>query len=150
MDVATIDIVFRCVIAKQTQIEKIRGARQEFEWSKFSLVEGSRICPHPANATFFQKPDDLRPMPSGMTEFNREAEIPRQLLEKFAQRWIAIFWCTGWGELDENDLEFWCERLDGAEKQIQLSGAIAQPAGVCDLAREFTSETKSGRGHVDP
>jgi len=107
MDVATIDIVFRCVIAEQTQIEKICDARQEFEWSKVSLVEGSRIGPHPANAIFFQKPDDLRPVPSGMTKFNREAEIPRQLFEKFAQRWLAIFWCKGWGELDENDLELW-------------------------------------------
>src|SRR5713101_6377133 len=145
MDVPTIDIVFRCVIAEQTQIEKICDARQEFEWSKVSLVEGSRIGPHPANAIFFHKPDDLRPMPSGMTKFNREAEIPGQLLEKFAKRRLAIFWCERWGELDENDLEFWRERLDGAEKRIQLGGAIAQPAGMRDFAREFTSETKRSR-----
>ena len=66
-------------------------------------------------------------MPPGMTKFNREAEIPGQLFEKFAQRRLAIFWCERWGELDENDLEFWRERLDGAEKRIQLSSAIAQP-----------------------
>src|SRR5437899_2200021 len=150
MDVATIDIVFRCVIAEQTQIEKICDARQEFEWSKVSLVEGSRIGPHPANAIFFQKPDDLRPVPSGMTKFNREAEIPRQLFEKFAQRWLAIFWCKGWGELDENDLELWCERFDGAEKRMQLGGAIAQPAGMRDLARKLTREAKSGGSHLEP
>src|SRR5439155_7008553 len=142
MDVPPLDIGFCCVIAKQTQIEKIRGARQKFERSKISFAERSSICPHPANTIFFQKPNDLRPMPSGVTKFNRETKIVRQLFEKFAKRRLASFRCKGWGELDENNVESWYKPLDGAEKQIQLSGAIAQLAGVCDLAREFTSETK--------
>jgi hypothetical protein len=31
-------------------------------------------------------------MPSGMTKFDREAEIPRQLYKKFTQRQLAIPW----------------------------------------------------------
>ena len=89
-------------------------------------------------------------MPSGVSKFEREPEIPRQLVEKFAQRRLAIFWCKGWGELDENDLESWCERFDGAEKRMQLGGAIAQPAGMRDLARKLTREAKSGGSHLDP
>ena len=89
-------------------------------------------------------------MPSRMTKFNRETKIPRQLFEKFAKCRLAIFWCKGWGELDENDLEFWHERLHGAEKRIQLGGAIAQPAGMRDLARKLTREAKNRGSHLDP
>ena len=49
MDLATIDVVFGCVIAKQTQIKKISGARQKFEGRKVSLVERSGIGPDPAD-----------------------------------------------------------------------------------------------------
>src|SRR2546430_9266555 len=44
-----------------------------------SLVKGSGVRPHPADAMLLQKPDELRPMPSGVTKFNRETEIPWQL-----------------------------------------------------------------------
>ena len=90
MDVPAIDIVFGCVIAKQTQIEKIRSARQKFERCKVSLVKRSGVRPDPADAILFQKPNELRPMPSGVTKFNREAEIPWQLRQELAQRQLAV------------------------------------------------------------
>src|SRR5438552_18436911 len=96
IDMPTIGIVFRCVIAEQTQIEKICDARQEFERSKVSFVERSGIGPHPANAIFFQKTDDLRPKPSSMTKFNSEPNIVRQPVEKVAKRRLASFRCEAW------------------------------------------------------
>ena len=54
MDVAANDVVFGCVITKQSQIEKISGARQKFEWRKISFVERSDIGPNPADAVLFQ------------------------------------------------------------------------------------------------
>src|ERR1700704_2030694 len=92
MDVPAIDIVFGCIIAKEAQIEKIRSARQEFERCKISLVKGSGVRPHPADAMLFQKPDELRPMPSSVTKFNRKAEIPWQLTKEIAQRQLPILW----------------------------------------------------------
>ena len=150
MDVAAINVVFRCIITEQTQIEKICRARQEFERGKISFIEGSGIGPHPANAIPFQEADKLRPMPSGMTKFNRETEIRRQLLKKFAQRRFAVFWRKGGRKLDENHLELWRERLNRPEKRIQLCCAIAQSTGVCNFAREFAGETKSVRRDLDP
>ncbi len=66
----------------------------------------------------FQKPDELRPMPSGVTKFNREAEIPWQLAKKIAQRQLAILWREGRWKLDQDNAEFWSKRFDGAEKRI--------------------------------
>ena len=150
MDVATVNVVFRCVIAEQTQIEKIRRARQKFEWGKISFVERSGIGPNPANAILFQDADKLRPMPAGMTKFNRKAEIPRQLVEKFAQRRFAVFWRKGGRKLDENHLELWRQRLSRPKKRIQFCCAIAESPSVRDLAREFAGETKSSWRDFDP
>ncbi len=150
MDVAAINVVFRCIITEQTQIEKIRRARQEFERGKISFIEWSGIGPHPANAILFQEADKLRPMPSGMTKFDRETEILRQLLEKFAQRRFTVLGRKGGRELDENYLELWRERLNRPKKRIQFCRAIAQSTGVRNLAREFAGETKSGRRDLDP
>src|SRR5207249_10067752 len=86
MDMATVDVVFGCVIAKQTHVKKISGARQKFEGRKVSLVERSRIRPNPANTVLFYKPDKLRPMPARVAKFNGKPEIPWQLHEEFAQR----------------------------------------------------------------
>src|SRR6266700_883567 len=118
MNVSAIDIVFRRVIAKQTQIEKIRSARQEFERSKISFVKWSGVRPYPADAMLFQKPDKLRPMPAGVTKLNREAEIPWQLVEKIAQRQLAILRREGRRKLDQNNVEFCSKWFDGAEKRI--------------------------------
>ena len=53
MDVATIDVVFGPVIAKQAKVKKISGAWQKFEGRKVSLVERSGISPDPADAVLF-------------------------------------------------------------------------------------------------
>src|SRR5215472_17379463 len=118
MDVAAIDIVFSCVIAKQTQVKKIGGARQKFEGSKISLVERGGIGPDPADAVLFQQPNELRPMPASMSKFDRKPKIPRQLRKKFAQRLLAVGWRQRRRELNENHLELWAKWLDCAEKRI--------------------------------
>jgi hypothetical protein len=82
-------------------------------------------------------------MPSGVSKFEREPEIPRQLLEKFAQRRFTVFWRKGGRQLDQNHLELWRERLNRPKKRIQFCCAIAQSTGVRNLAREFAGETKS-------
>ena len=89
-------------------------------------------------------------MPTGMTKFNRKAEISRQLFEKFAQRRFALFWRKGGRKLNENHLEFWRERLNRSKKRIQFRYAIAQPAGVRNLARKFAGETKGCWGDLYP
>jgi hypothetical protein len=53
MDVLPIDVVFRCIVAEQAQIKKIRSQRQEFEGSKISFVKRGGIGPRPANTIFF-------------------------------------------------------------------------------------------------
>src|SRR4030095_15699712 len=105
MDVAAIDIVFRCVIAKQSQVKKIGRARQKFEGRKISLVERSGIGPYPADAVLFQQPDKLRSMPAGVAKFDRKPEISRQLHKKFAQRLLAVGRRQRRRELNENHLE---------------------------------------------
>ena len=92
MDMAAIDVVFGCVIAKQPQVKKISGARQKFEGRKVSLVERSGISPDPADTVLFQKPDKLRPMPARVTKLNGKPQIPRQLREELAQRVLAVCW----------------------------------------------------------
>ena len=66
----------------------------------------------------FQKADELRPMPSGVTKFNREAEIPWQLAKKIAQRQFTILWRKGRRKLNEDNVEFGPKWFDGAEKRI--------------------------------
>ena len=116
MDVPAIDIVFGGVISKQTQIEKIRSARQKFERCKISFVEWSGIRPHPANAMLFQKPDELWPMPSGVTKFDCETEIPGELTDEIAQHQFAILWREGRWKLNEDHTEFCSKRFDGPQK----------------------------------
>jgi len=150
MYVLPIDIVFRRVIAQKTQVEKIRRARQKFEGRKISFVDRGRIGPHPANAMFFQKSNDLRSMPASIAEFNRKSEIPRKLLKKLTQRCLAVFWRKGRRQLDENHVKLWRERLHRLEKQVQFRCAIAQPASVRDLPGKFAGEPKSSRCNLDP
>ena len=118
MDMAAIDVVFRRVIAKQTQVKKIGGARQKFERRKISLVERSGIGPNPANAVFFHQTNKLRPMPAGVAKFNRKPEIARQLHEKFPQRLLSVRWRQRRRELNENHMELWPEGFDRAEERI--------------------------------
>src|SRR5215471_16376882 len=104
MDMASINIVFRCVIAEQTQVKKISGARQKFEGCKVPLVEWSCIGPDPANAILFHQANKLRPMPPGMAKFNGKPEIPRQLRQELAQRVFSVCWRQRRRELNQDHL----------------------------------------------
>ena len=118
MHLPSINVVFRCIIAEQTQVEKIGSAREELEWRKVAFVERGGIGPNPADTIFFQKTDDLRSMPSGMTKFDRETKTSRQLFEKFTKRPLSIPWRKRRRKLDQDNLELWCERLDRAKEGI--------------------------------
>ena len=104
MDVATIDVVFGGVIAKQAQVKKISGAWQKFEGRKVSLVERSGVGPDPANAVPFHQADKLRPMPAGVAKFNGKPEIPRQLRQKLAQRVFSVCGCQRRRQLNQDHL----------------------------------------------
>src|SRR5437763_1288866 len=101
MNVATVNVVFRCVITKQTQIERICSARQEFKGSKISLIEWSGVGPDPANAIFFQEPNELWPMADGVTELKRQPENSPQFRKKPGNRRFAILWGRRRREPDE-------------------------------------------------
>ena len=118
MDMPAIDIVFGRIIAKQPQIEKVGRAWQEFERGKISFVKWSGVRPDPANTMLFQKPNELWPMPAGVTKFNREAELPWQLADKIAQRQFALLWRERRGKLDQDNIEFRSKRFDGVQKRI--------------------------------
>src|SRR5215813_7739560 len=109
MHVTAIDVVFGCVIAKQTQVEKISRTRQKFERRKVPLVERSGVGPNPADTVLFHEPDKLRPMPARVAKFNGKSEVPWQLHEEFAQRVLAVCWRQRRRELNENYLELWSE-----------------------------------------
>src|SRR5260370_35463252 len=85
-----------------------------------------------------------------MTKFNRETKISRQLFEKFSKRRFSLPWRKRRWKLDQSDLELWRERLDRAKERIFLRATVAQPAGMRDFTRELASETKAGRGYLDP
>ena len=150
MHVFPIAIVFGGVIAEKPQIKKIGRAREKFERREVPFVERTGVGPNPANAMFFQQADNLRPMPAGMTKFDRETKISRQLIEKFAKRLPAVLRTKRGRQLDENNLELGRKWLDGAQERAQFRSAIAQPADVSDLAREFACESERGRSRVDP
>jgi hypothetical protein len=116
MDMATVDVVFSCVVAKQTQVEKISGAWQKFERRQVSLVERSGIGPDPADTTLFYKPNKLRPMPPSVAKLNGKTEIPRQLQEELAQRLFAVCRRQRRWELNKDHLELWPENFEYAEK----------------------------------
>ena len=113
MKMSAVTIVFRGVIAKQAQIDEIGCARQKFERREVAFIQRTRVGPHPADAMFFQKPNDLRPMPAGMAEFDRETKIPRQLFEEFAQRRFTFLRCEGRRQLDQEHVQLRRERLPG-------------------------------------
>src|SRR5438477_13154198 len=65
-------VIFCRVIAEQAQIKEIGRARQKSERREIALVERAGIGPNPADARLFEQANNLRPMPAGMTKFNRE------------------------------------------------------------------------------
>src|SRR5205809_8021742 len=75
MNVATVNVVFRCVITKKTQKERIGSARQDFKGRKITLVEWGGVGPDPATAIFFHEPNELWPMPARMTKCKRKQEV---------------------------------------------------------------------------
>jgi hypothetical protein len=84
MDLSAIAIVFCGVISEQPKIKKISRAGKEFERREIAFVKRTGVGPDPANAMFLKQSDDLRAMPAGMPEFDRETEVTRQLLNEFA------------------------------------------------------------------
>jgi len=67
----------------------------------------------------------LRPVPAGMTKFDRETKSFRKLREKFSQDLSAIFGSKGWRQLDQHNLELRFKRLNRTQKRIQFGRAIA-------------------------
>src|SRR5262249_35101374 len=104
VNMATIHIVFGCVIAEQTQVKKISCAWQKFERRKVSLVERSGIGPDPADAVLFDQANKLRPMPARVAKFDGKPEVPRQLRQELAQRVFSVCGCQGRRELNKNHL----------------------------------------------
>ena len=109
MDMAAINVVFGSIIAKQTQVEKVSGAWEKFERRKVSLVKRSGICPDPADTVLFYKPDELRPVPTCVAEFDRKTEIPWQLHKELAQRVLAVRRRQRRRELNEDHVQLWPE-----------------------------------------
>ena len=101
----TVDVVLGRVIAQQPQVQQVSRARQKFEWREISLVKRRSVRPDPADTILFQQPDELRPMPAGMTKFNGKPEIPRQLREELAQCVFANARRKRWRELNKDYLE---------------------------------------------
>ena len=150
MHVLPVTIVLRGIIAEQAQIKEVGRAREEFEGREIAFVQRRRVGPDPADAMFFEKTNHLRPMPAGMAKLDRKTEIARKLREKSAQNLAPIFRRERGRQLNEDDLELRCERLDRAEKRIQLRVAIAELAGVGDFARKFAGKAKRRRRVLDP
>lgn len=107
MHMATVDVVFGRVVAKQTQVKKISCAWQKFEGREISLVKRRGVRPDPTDTVLFQQADKLRPVPAGVAKFNGKTEIPRQLREELAQCVFAIARRERRWELNENHLQLW-------------------------------------------
>ena len=105
MPVPSVNVVFRCIITEQTQVQKVSSARQEFERRKIAFVERTGVGPNPANAVLFQQPDDLGPVPAGVTKFNRKPEAFRKLDKKFSQNLSAILGRERGRQLNQHNLE---------------------------------------------
>lgn len=150
MEMAAVDIVFRSVITKQTDVKKIGGARQKFKGRKISLVERSSIGPNPTDAVLFYQADKLRAMPACVAKFDCKPEIPRQLHQKSSQRLLSVRRRKGRRELNQNHLEFWPERFDCAEEGIQLGNAVAETADVGNVAGNLARKPETGRSRFGP
>jgi len=75
-------VVFCGVITEQPDIQKVGCTRLKIRKAQgIPLVQWRSIRPNPADPMFFQKMNELRPMPAGMPKFDGKTKIPRQLLE---------------------------------------------------------------------
>src|SRR5256885_9337499 len=106
MDKKAVAIVLGRVIAEQPEVKKIGRSRQKFERRKIAFIERTSVGPNPANAVLFQQPDDLRPVPAGMTKFNGKPKTLRQLHQKFSQELSAILGRERGRQLNQHHLEF--------------------------------------------
>src|SRR4051812_26497159 len=135
MDVLALGIVFGGVIPEQPQVDEVRGGGEEFKRREVAFVEGARIGPYPADAIFFHEPDMLGPVPTVVTELDREPEIARQLGEKRTEQRSA--WLRGerGRQLDQNDVKLRSQEFHCLEERGELSVAIAQEPFVRDRLR---------------
>src|SRR5205814_1957200 len=134
----------------KAKVNEIGCGGQKLERRKIPFVQRTGIGPDPADPVFFQEPDVLGSMPAGIAEFDREPEIARQLGEESAQQRAAGFWRERWRQLNEDDVEFWGERLERAEERGQLRLAVAQMAFVGDFPRKFAGEPERSRRGFGP
>src|SRR5438046_10696641 len=116
MDEKAVAIVLGRVIAEHTQIKKVGRPRQKFERRKIAFIERTDVGPNPTDAVLFQQPDDLGPMPAGVTEFNGKLETFRKLDKKLLQNLSAILGRTRRRQLNKDNLETRFERLNAAEQ----------------------------------
>src|SRR5438067_13183061 len=79
MHMAAVDAVFGRVIAKQTQVKKIGGARQKFEGREVSLDERSGIGPNPEDKILFHYMYKIRLMQDGVKKLKVKPEVPHKL-----------------------------------------------------------------------
>ena len=64
--------------------------RLKFEGRLVAFVQRAHVGPDPADAMFLEKPNEMRPMPAGMAEFDRETKIARQLRDEICARPISL------------------------------------------------------------
>src|SRR5712671_3314230 len=137
MKVLAFRIVFRGVVAEQTEVNKIGGGGQELERREVAFVERTGIGPDPANPVFLDETDVLRPVPAGVAELDGETEIARQLREEGAEKGTAGFRRERRRQLNQDDVELRRERLECVEKRRQLRLGIAQHPFMSDRPGQF-------------
>src|SRR5437588_1308766 len=120
MDALAVAAVFGGVVAEQTEIKEIGRVREEFEGREVAFIQWSGIGPHPADAVFFEEPNDLRTVPAGMPEFDGETKIARELLQEIAQHGTAFFRRERGRKLQKDNLKLGRERFHRAQKRSKL------------------------------
>src|SRR6266550_7803808 len=92
MPVFAVPVIFSGVISEQPDVQKVGRPRLKFERRQIALIERRSVRPNPADAMFFQKMNELRPMPARMPKFDGKTKIPRQLLDECPKRHFPISW----------------------------------------------------------
>lgn len=72
VEMTAIGVIFRGIIAQQSEVKEIGRTRQKFEWRQVTFIQRTGVGPDPADVIFFEQPNDLRAVPSAMAEFDRE------------------------------------------------------------------------------
>src|SRR5437868_239888 len=126
MDVLAFWIVFRRVIAKEAQVDKVGGGRQELEGREIAFVKRTGVGPNPANAIFLEQPDMLRSMPAGVAKLDGKSEVARQLREEDAEQRAPFLWRKGRRQLDQDDMKLRREQFDCLKECGELRVAVAE------------------------